>query len=221
MSERSESKVVVYARSDEGLDSLRVPVTDGLDLATTIAGTDSVDPDDMTVVAKALADAGCAILSRRGVSVEVDMFGRDHGFDQVLDVIEAPFSEISNLVVAASDDPEVEALIDSALVNDVRVHIVPGPWFDGGAGGSMGSVLSRRAGVGEEWSGRPPLGFDVSDGHLVKDPDFGDIVGTLRLVQRGKLSKRSAADELDTSRRTINRCLENPERYGLPREQEA
>ncbi|ERG99158.1 MAG: hypothetical protein J07HQX50_00300 [Haloquadratum sp. J07HQX50] len=34
------------------------------------------------------------------------------------------------------------------------------------------------------------------------------------------LYQRLAADELNTSRRTINRCLDHPERYGLGSKQE-
>jgi hypothetical protein len=35
------------------------------------------------------------------------------------------------------------------------------------------------------------------------------------MIQKGELSKRKAAMELDTSRRTINRALDRSEVYGL------
>jgi predicted DNA-binding protein (UPF0251 family) len=35
------------------------------------------------------------------------------------------------------------------------------------------------------------------------------VVAVLDMVQSGELSKRKAADQLDTSRRTINRALDN------------
>jgi len=215
MGDRDEFGTVVYARTDDGLDSLRVPLTDCLDVVAPIVGIDDIPPGLVSAMIDQLDDSEATGKSGDDLLVEIDRYGRDRGFGKVLDIVESPFSAAEHLVMPASGDPEIEALIDSAVSHDVRVTVVPGPWFDGDGSGSMGSVLSRRAGVGEEWSGRPPLGFRVKNGHLVKAPNYSDVVGTLRLVQRDKLSKRSAADELDTSRRTINRCLDHPDRYGL------
>lgn len=215
MVDRTKSSIAVYCRTDAGLNSLRVEVTDTLNVATTIAGCDDVTGDALRTTIEALNKVGCAIMTSRGVFIEVDVHGRDPGFAEVLAVIENSESALEHLVVPASTASEISALIEAAVAHDVHVCVVPGPWFDGDGGGSMGEVLQRRAGVGEEWSGRPPLGFEVKDGHLVESEDYGDVCGTLRLVQTGKLSKRAAADELDTSRRTINRCLDNPSRYGL------
>lgn len=67
-------------------------------------------------------------------------------------------------------------------------------------------------------TGRPPFGFDLVDGELTPADNFDDIVATLRLVRQNGdngISKRGAASKLGCSRRTIDRCLDRPELYGL------
>jgi len=63
--------------------------------------------------------------------------------------------------------------------------------------------------------GRPPLGFQKDDGHLIEGENYHSVVAKLDMVQKGELSKRKAAKQLDTSRPTINRALERSELYGL------
>jgi DNA invertase Pin-like site-specific DNA recombinase len=63
--------------------------------------------------------------------------------------------------------------------------------------------------------GRPPLGFDKDDGYLIENSEYDRITAVLELVQKGELSKRKAARELNTSRSTISRALERGELYGL------
>jgi DNA invertase Pin-like site-specific DNA recombinase len=63
--------------------------------------------------------------------------------------------------------------------------------------------------------GPPPLGFDKEDGHLIQAAGYDHVRSTLELVRDDDLSKRKAARELDTSRRTINRSLERLELYDL------
>jgi DNA invertase Pin-like site-specific DNA recombinase len=63
--------------------------------------------------------------------------------------------------------------------------------------------------------GPAPLGFEKNDGHLREGPEYDHVRATLELVAEDELSKRKAAAELDTSRRTINRALERPELYAL------
>jgi DNA invertase Pin-like site-specific DNA recombinase len=63
--------------------------------------------------------------------------------------------------------------------------------------------------------GPAPLGFEKNDGHLREGPEYDHVRATLELVADDELSKRKAAAELDTSRRTINRALERAELYGL------
>jgi DNA invertase Pin-like site-specific DNA recombinase len=63
--------------------------------------------------------------------------------------------------------------------------------------------------------GPPPLGFEKNDGQLIEADGFDRVRSVLQLVDEGEMSKRKAARELDTSRRTINRSLERRELYNL------
>ena len=64
--------------------------------------------------------------------------------------------------------------------------------------------------------GPAPLGFEKADGQLVEAGDYQRVVEVLDRVARGELSKRQAAKELDTSRRTVQRSIEErAELYGL------
>jgi len=63
--------------------------------------------------------------------------------------------------------------------------------------------------------GPAPLGFEKNDGMLIEGPNFDNVRATLEMVQEDELSKRQAAKNLDTSRRTINRALERGELYSL------
>lgn len=63
--------------------------------------------------------------------------------------------------------------------------------------------------------GPPPLGFEKDDGYLIEADGYDRVRTVLELVLEQEMSKRQAAKELDTSRRTINRSLERLELYGL------
>lgn len=63
--------------------------------------------------------------------------------------------------------------------------------------------------------GPAPLGFQKNDGRLIESSDFDRVRSVLDLVAAEELSKRKAASELDTSRRTINRALDRSQLYGL------
>lgn len=76
--------------------------------------------------------------------------------------------------------------------------------------------ISARKESDEYRHGPAPLGFEKRDGHLVEGADYQYVVEVLDQVQRGEMSKRRAARELDTSRRTIRRSVtERPELYGI------
>jgi DNA invertase Pin-like site-specific DNA recombinase len=62
--------------------------------------------------------------------------------------------------------------------------------------------------------GRPPLGFEKADGQLIESEKYHDVVAVLEMVRKGDLSKRKAAERLDTSRPTISRALDRGELYG-------
>lgn len=63
--------------------------------------------------------------------------------------------------------------------------------------------------------GRAPLGFEKNGGHLIEADGYDRVRSVLEMVVEDELSKRKAAKELDTSRRTINRSLDRKELYGL------
>ena len=75
--------------------------------------------------------------------------------------------------------------------------------------------IQTRMNDDEYHHGPAPLGFQKNDGHLIEADGYDRVRTTLELVQDGDLSKRKAARELDTSRRTINRALERAELYNL------
>lgn len=63
--------------------------------------------------------------------------------------------------------------------------------------------------------GPAPLGFEKENGRLIEDDSYDRVCATLELVVKGNLSKRKAAQELSSSRRTIGRRLERSELYGI------
>ncbi|MFA9504932.1 hypothetical protein ACERIM_19425 [Natrinema sp. H-ect1] len=82
----------------------------------------------------------------------------------------------------------------------------------------------RARGVDLPSGGRAPLGFEWRDGELVTSDQYSRVYSTLELVKERVeaesddvgISKGKAARRLDTSHRTINRCLhERPDLYGL------
>jgi DNA invertase Pin-like site-specific DNA recombinase len=64
--------------------------------------------------------------------------------------------------------------------------------------------------------GPAPLGFAKEDGRLVENEQYQRVVTVLEDVARAEMSKRQAAKELDTSRRTVQRAVEErADLYGL------
>lgn len=69
--------------------------------------------------------------------------------------------------------------------------------------------------------GPAPLGFEKNDGYLIEADGYDRVRTVLEMVREDELSKRKAARELDTSRRTINRSLDRAELYDLSVEESA
>jgi len=63
--------------------------------------------------------------------------------------------------------------------------------------------------------GPAPLGFKKNDGYLIEAENYDRVRSVLELVQEDDLSKRKAARELETSRRTIGRALDRSALYSL------
>lgn len=77
-------------------------------------------------------------------------------------------------------------------------------------------LAARRDSDEEYHHGPAPIGFYKEDGHLYQAENYHDVCAILDRVVKGELSKRAAADELDSSRATIRRAVEDrPELYGL------
>lgn len=66
--------------------------------------------------------------------------------------------------------------------------------------------------VGEPHRGRPPLGFDMVEGQLQAAENYTQVCNVLQLLDDEMVSKRAAAEKLDTTRATLNTCLEESER---------
>lgn len=75
--------------------------------------------------------------------------------------------------------------------------------------------IAARQESDEYHHGRPPLGFEKEDGRLYEAPNYDKVCLTLDQVEAGEKSKRQAAEDLDTSRPTIDRSLDRGELYGL------
>jgi DNA invertase Pin-like site-specific DNA recombinase len=81
-------------------------------------------------------------------------------------------------------------------------------------------IAARRNSEGEYHHGPAPLGFNKDDGALVETvagaQRYDRVCEILQEVEAGEVSKRQAARELNTSRKTIGRSLEDrAELYGL------
>ena len=64
--------------------------------------------------------------------------------------------------------------------------------------------------------GPAPIGFRKNDGLLIETPDHDRVCGVLSMVRDGDLSKRKAAEQLECSRATVKRAIEERgELYGL------
>lgn len=63
--------------------------------------------------------------------------------------------------------------------------------------------------------GRPPLGFEKDDGRLIEGENYDQVCAVLDMVAKEEMSKRQAAKELDTSRRTIDRALDRDRLYAV------
>ncbi|MDB9301253.1 recombinase family protein [Halorubrum ezzemoulense] len=63
--------------------------------------------------------------------------------------------------------------------------------------------------------GRAPLGFSKDDGRLIEGKNYDHVVTVLEMVQKGEMSKRKAARELDTTRSTIGSAVDRGELYGI------
>ena len=64
-------------------------------------------------------------------------------------------------------------------------------------------------------AGRPPLGFEKDDGELIPSPQMDEVRAVLSMRLNENISQRKAAKRLGVSPRTINRAMDNLDRYGI------
>jgi len=127
-------------------------------------------------------------LSQFESSIKTNVFGDDN------DIILNPKSEIT----------QVAKICELADYNGISLHR------------KAEKRDIRRWSDIDKTGGRPGLGFTWVDGELVPADDYTHVCSILEMVQEGEMSKRKAAAHLDTSSRTISRCLEErSDRYGL------
>lgn len=113
----------------------------------------------------------------------------------------------SDIWTVYTDSDEFDALLRSLELSDKAAI--------GRARDATKRDIDRWAGLDYK-GGRPGLGFEVEDGELIPNERYDEVCATLELVMEGKMSKRKAAAYLDTSARTVTRCIEDrPARYGL------
>ena len=76
--------------------------------------------------------------------------------------------------------------------------------------------IAARQESDEYHHGPAPLGFEKDSGRLIEAGNYQRVVSVLDDVASGETSKRQAANDLDTSRRTIQRAIEErADLYGL------
>ncbi|WP_373190017.1 recombinase family protein [Halolamina sp.] len=145
--------------------------------------------------------------------------------------------EISRLARSLQD---LERTITRVTDKGVEIHFVrDGLSFGDGKESPMRRLQMQMLGAFAEWQarvkqmntkegiaarqqsdeyhhGRAPLGFEKDEGELFEAADYDRVCGVLDMVASDEMSKRKAAEELKTSRRSIGRALdERPELYGL------
>lgn len=152
------------------------------------------------------------------------------------DIDKVVVHEISRLARSLQD---LERTVSRITDNDAAVYFVrDGLSFGDGKERPMHRLQMQMLGAFAEWQarvkqmntkegiaarqqeenyhhGRPPLGFEKDDGRLIEGKNYAQVCAVLEMVQKGELSKRKAAQELGSSRRTITRALERSELYGI------
>lgn len=144
--------------------------------------------------------------------------------------------EISRMARSLRD---LDRTVSRAVEHGAEMHFVrDGLSFGNGEGDPMDRLMLQMLGAFAEWEARvkqmntkegiaarqesgeyhhgpAPLGFEKDNGRLIEDKKYHQVCAVLEMVAKEEMSKRQAADELETSRRTIGRALERRGLYGL------
>jgi hypothetical protein len=189
---------------------------------------------DLPVNVTAPSESGRSIAgvgTERGDWID-DVVDHVAGTPSVTDVV------VNNLAALGETHAEIHDRLGTLLDADVRVHaladshLASGIVIDEDSADVALRLLDELADVAPELQreaarrdarqyiesrdpsvgGRPPLGFAFDDGDLVPADNFEQVRELLLRVDADDLPKRAAARKLDTSPRTITRCLEEEER---------
>jgi len=145
--------------------------------------------------------------------------------DTLIDHLRENEDEVDTLLY--SSDKARTQLINDALdagvnVRDVKADIMltthtPGTVRDKTLDAIREHYITERiTELGLKWDGgRPPIGFRAENGELVEVQWFDQIRATLKAVQQDEITQSEAADELDCTRKTVAKCLDNPGRYRI------
>lgn len=152
------------------------------------------------------------------------------------DVEHVVVHEISRLARSLQD---LERTVSRITDNGTAIHFVrDGLSFGDGKEQPMNRLQMQMLGAFAEWQarvkqmntkegiaarqqnedyhhGRPPLGFEKNDGNLIEGQNYDQVCAVLDMVQKGELSKRKAAEELNSSRATVSRAINRDRLYGL------
>lgn len=164
------------------------------------------------------------------------------GYREMMDAVEG--DDLDNVVVheisrLARSLQDLERTVSRITDNDTAVYFVrDGLSFGDGKERPMHRLQMQMLGAFAEWQarvkqmntkegiaarqqeddyhhGRPPLGFEKQDGRLIEGENYDQVCAVLDMVEKDELSKREAAQELDSSRSTIRRAMDRSELYGL------
>lgn len=149
--------------------------------------------------------AGYVRVSTQGQSLDRQLEGI-HDYQDLMDDVEAGHYDavvVYEVSRVARSIRDLSRTVDRVRDAGTELHIV-----------SEG--IAARQENEEYHHGPAPLGFEKAEGQLVEAADYQRVVEVLDRVVRGELSQRQAAKELDTSRRTVQRSVEErAELYGL------
>jgi hypothetical protein len=169
---------------------------------------------------------GIAVGTKRGDWID-DAVSHSREQSIVTDVI------INNLLALGETHTDIRDRVERLVDDELRVHVLSSGFIidEDSADVALG-VLDELTDVAPELQreaarrdarryieerdpsvgGRPPLGFGFDDGNLVPADDFEEVRELLLRVDADDLPKSAAARRLDTSPRTITRCIEEEER---------
>ena len=201
--------VVVYTNDENKQDTLKCIKYAQEELGYDIGGSSwegSLNYDDQARVDKGSGDAVSSVSDPAQL---IEIVQTQNVEDVVVSTLDAVTTPVRDLATLARE----------VTAEGVTIHTAQGVTITSGS--ETHRVLEAAAMIEAEnaapeivptetgaWSGRPPLGHKVEDGRLKRGYDYERVRATIQAVDDDEVTKTDAANKLDTSRATINRCLE-------------